>query len=406
MRVYDYYRCVFGVLATAVVLTGCGDAGRPPMGPPPASFSAMRAFAKPSVLIERPVLPDYCPGEPLPSSNNSTFHNIETPAVVRHLYVVNQGCGPVGHGSVMVYTPGQKKPLRVIGRHVEGPESLAFDRFGNLYVGNVDTITVYRRGTNNLIRTINLPPSVPFALAFDHKGYLYAALFSIQEKPGWVMVFAPSSSKPMLTITREIGSPSDVVFDRQDNVYVANAGGIFGHLYGSINVYAPRSRRLLRVIHDGFRIGKHDEQPFKLAFDSAGNLYSANINDVTVYAPGSSKVMRRIDHDILFPHAIRFSKAGDMYVANCTNSCSSGRGGVAIFAPGERKAKQIIKIGIRNPYDLTFDAAGRLYVANSLGFDLKKSYPGTVTVYNPGGSRPVETISNGLGLPSAVRFGP
>jgi sugar lactone lactonase YvrE len=326
----------------------------------------------------------------------------EDAASWRNLYVVNGAGGPSYFGTVTVYKPGKKMPMRTISKGLSGPFALAFDASGNLYVGNAGKITVYRRGTRSLIRTINLgQPSTRrnvWRLAFDNAGYLYVDVFADPQGSryhGFVAIYPPGSSRRFATIRKGINTPVDLAIDRAGYVFVANAYNLGDHHNGWISVYPSRSTHLLRTIAYGIPYG---EFPDRLAFDGSGNLYSGNLSDITVYAPGSRKVLRIIRHGVNFPLGLRFDSSGNLYVANCTNACSTGYGSVTVFAPGASRPMQIITHGIYNPKDLVFDNAGRLYVANQTNY--------SVSVYKPGHDYPMEVITRGISDPIAVGIGP
>jgi hypothetical protein len=327
-------------------------------------------------------------GMPLPG-----LIGVETPEAWRDLYVLDGNGGPGYSGTVTVYHPGERKPFRTVSKGMGAPQSIAFDRAGNLYVGNVGGITVYRRGTNTLIRTIKFGKGVygsVFALAFDRDGYLYANVFTTG---GFIAIYYPNSSRRFATIRDQIHSPSDIKFDHAGDLFVANGSNKRGN--GWISVYAPRSTRPLRIIRGGFSFS---ENPFKLAFDREDNLYSGNESDITVYAPRGDEPFRTIQHGVNFVQDMEFDADGNLYVANCTDACSSGNGTVTVYAPGKDAPMRTITAGIYNPFHLTLDALGRLYVANWTNY--------SVSVYRPGENLPVEVITDGVSLPYWVAFGP
>jgi hypothetical protein len=344
--------------------------------------------------------------QPLPPSWGTRAPDVSTTGKDatpwRNLYVVNGAGGPNYFGTVTVYTPGKKMPMRTISKGLSGPFVLAFDASGNLYVGNAGKVTVYRRGTRSLIRTISLgQPSTRrnvWRLAFDNAGYLYVDVFAGTQGQGYhgfVAIYPPGSSRRFATIRKGINIPVDLAIDRAGYVFVANAYNLGNNHNGWISVYPSRSTHLLRTITDGIPYG---EFPDRLAFDSLGNLYSGNLSDITVYAPGGSKVLRTIKHGVNFPLSLRFDSSGNLYVANCTNACSTGYGSVTVFAPGASRPMRIITHGIYNPFDLVFDNAGRLYVANPTNY--------SVSVYKPGHDYPMQVITKGIADPTAVGIGP
>ena len=163
----------------------------------------------------------------------------------KNLYVLNGAGGRGYQGTITVYRPGGKTPFRTVYKGLGAPQSMAFDRAGNLYVGNVGTVTVYRRGTGTLIRTIVIPESdIVFALAFDHDGYLYVDVFSTGR--GFVAIYFPNSTRRFAVIRDDVDIPTDITFNHAGNLFVSNSYNL-GNDHGWISVYAPRTTRPLRA---------------------------------------------------------------------------------------------------------------------------------------------------------------
>ena len=98
--------------------------------------------------------------------------------------------------------------------------------------------------------------------------------------------------------------------------------------------------------------------PKALAFDSAGNLYVANLvgNTVSKFAPGATTASATLT-GLDGPSALAVDGEGNLYVAN------SGNFTVSIFARGATSPTATLT-GLNRPKGLAFDGAGNLYVAN------------------------------------------
>jgi sugar lactone lactonase YvrE len=307
------------------------------------------------------------------------------------LYVASAGAN-----QIVVFAPGAFAPLRTISKGLSRPMALAFDAAGNLYAGNTNSVTVYGRHSSKLVRRIDLSGNggcLVYALAFDRGGFLYVACVSPGSGPGFVAIYRPGATRRFATITDRISQPVDVGVNGRGQIFVANASPASGQS-GWISVYSPRGTHARRVIDDGF---SPTEVPWRLAFDRSDNLYVANTHDVTVYAPGESRVERTINRGVSFPHALAFDAAGSLYVANCTSACSR-RGSVTVFAAGKSRPTRRITHGIHTPVGLVVDSSGNLYVANRTGYD--------VSVYSQGHSLPLGSLSPDGESPSAIALGP
>jgi hypothetical protein len=89
------------------------------------------------------------------------------------------------------------------------------------------------------------------------------------------------AAMPHMQANRQVVAPAT-----NPNLYVANEA--------TVTVYAQGSTKVLRTISKGL------SDPFALAFDSSANLYVSNYanNTVTVYAPGGTYPLRTIFHGV------------------------------------------------------------------------------------------------------------
>ena len=108
---------------------------------------------------------------------------------------------------------------------------------------------------------------------------------------------------------------------------------------------------------------------------------------VTVYVAGSANLLRTIG--AFEPTALLFDSTGNLYVANSYVS------NVSVYPPGRSRPMRTITAGIGNPQGLAFDTSGNLYVANEAG---------SVTVYAPKGAKPIRTIRDRVVSPQALAF--
>ena len=87
-----------------------------------------------------------------------------------------------------------------------------------------------------------------------------------------------------------------------------------------------------------------------------------------------------------------FDGFGNLYVENEFSN------NVTVYAPGSSSPLRTISQSVNGPDALLFDGSGNLYVAN---YD-----SATVTVYAEGSTKPLRTISHGVDYPASLAFGP
>jgi DNA-binding beta-propeller fold protein YncE len=263
-----------------------------------------------------------------------------------------------------------------------------------LYVGGWD-ISKYALGSSQPLRTAE-NTDITAALALDRSGNL-SAVEGYGSFSGQIQAYDARNLKLVRTIRNTPSFSSQAVTDRSGYLFVADRGPIW--------VYAPGGRRLI------YRIRHGAEDAHALVFDASGNLYAGNRSHlvnvfVPTQKPGHMALSRSIRDGVDHPQALAVSPAGDLFVANflaCNPPC--GKGAITVYPPGG--AKPILKItdGVEAPLRLALDSTGRLYVANaSLG---RQIHPrGWVSVYAPGASRPMRKIIDGVRGPIALALDP
>jgi hypothetical protein len=195
--------------------------------------------------------------------------------------------------SILVYAPGQKKPLRTITLGIHEPVAMAVDAAGNVYVGNAGSaqrhasITEYAAGSTSVSRKITSGLKWPGSLAVDGSGDLFAA-----NQGASVIEYAPNSIRRLRTIRHGIAGASAFAIDPAGTLYVGNTGDPSRR--GWISVYAPGSSS------PAYKISRGINDPRALALDGDDNLYVANWaygrqGSVTVYAPNTQHPVHSVE---------------------------------------------------------------------------------------------------------------
>lgn len=118
---------------------------------------------------------------------------------------------------------------------------------------------------------------------------------------------------------------------------------------------------------------------------------------MTVYAPGSTSVLRTISHGLKNPASLLFDPNGSLFVG------SFGNNTVAEYAPGSQTAFRKIQKHVRHPVAIALDANRNLYVANEGPFTQTGK---VISIHAPGRKGVRRLITTGVDGPIAIAFGP
>lgn len=185
---------------------------------------------------------------------------------------------------------------------ITGPQGLAVDSKGALYVSNVaptkGTITVYSPGDSKPRLTIPGPGF--YGLAVDSKGDIFGSYTA-----GLVYVYKPGTKKPY----KKIGissNPTGIAVDSKDDVWVADVTG----------------SRVWIIDHGTYQVTESTLKglngPIGLAFGAHDSLYVANSgsNNVTVYKAGSNSPASTIANGIASPTLNGITATGTFFQSN------------------------------------------------------------------------------------------
>jgi sugar lactone lactonase YvrE len=252
----------------------------------------------------------------------------------------------------------------------------------NLFIGNLGSHSVIEISTNGQQSTIDTGFAYPNSIAFDRAGNLYVA----DQYAGNIFIYPPDGSPPML-LARGINNPMGLAFDRHGNLYV-------GTQDDKILEYAPGKRK-----PTVFATGIH--LPVTLAFDSSGNLFVACLADDV---PGAGYVTEITPdgHTTIFasgfnaPDGLAFNAEGDLFVS------SGNEGAIAEITPTGTSI--LFAPGLNAPIGLAFDSKGNLFVAdggfNNQSGDVTEFYAnGGKNVTTPI-SKPLSLAFQGVVLPA------
>jgi DNA-binding beta-propeller fold protein YncE len=276
----------------------------------------------------------------------------------------------------------------------EGPEGIAVDAAGNLYVADA---------YNQRIRKITPEGEVSTLAGSGEYG------------------FADGEGR-----NAQFRSPSGITIDTAGNLYVAD---VDNHRIrkvtpeGEVSTLAGSGPTGYE--NGGFADGEGNKARFNyphgIAIDGAGNLYVADFwnycirkitakGEVSTFAGGKRGFANGTGGAARFytPVGIALDAAGNLYVAEVRNPRIrkiTPQGAVSTFAGGKKGFADGTGSAVRfsSPYGIAIDAAGNLYVTDGINNRIRRiAAEGKVTTLAGGGDEDGDCLADGEG--SAARF--
>ncbi len=332
-----------------------------------------------------------------------------------------------------------------------GPDSIAVDQAGNLYVADSNNNTIRKVTAAGVVTTFVGMPGVaghadgtgtaasfnnPNGVTRDSAGNLYVA----DTNSNTVRKVSPAGVVTTLAGSPEVygsadgtgtaatfGGATGLVLDSSGNAYVTERGNATIRKVTAAGVVTTIAGTAgVRGHTDGTGAAASFDYPQGITIDSSGNLYVADTNNhvirkvspggvvttlagmpgVTGHADGAGAVAR-----FNYPVGIAIDSAGNLYVGDSHNNTIrkvspggvvttlAGTAGVAGAADGTGAAASF-----NDPQGVAIDSSGTLYVADFVGNTIRKVSPGGV-VTTLAGSAGVSGHADGTGA-AATFSGP
>jgi NHL repeat len=191
----------------------------------------------------------------------------------------------------------------------------------------------------------------PNGLALDSSGNLYVTTNS-----NVIRKFSPSGVDLGVFASTGINFAMGLAFDSKGNLYAANFGG------NTIEKFAPNGTDL--------GVFAFVIRPTGLAFDAAGNLYVANFgNTIERFSSIGTPLIPFTSLFLNNPEGLAFDSSGNLYVAN------NGSDTIQVFSPVGTDLGSLSTVGLSGPIGLAFDGDGNLYVVNNLTSTIEQITP-------------------------------
>jgi sugar lactone lactonase YvrE len=201
------------------------------------------------------------------------------------------------------------------------------------------------------------------------------------------------------TFASGLAVPDGLAFDSAGNLFVADLG--FGYPdTGRIYKFTPAGVRTT------FALGLSYPWRLALAFDSAGNLFVADGDHIRKFTPTGARTTFATLPSPLIAYGLAFDSAGNLFVATAGGNLINNTGKIYKFTP--TGVRTTFASSLVLPFALAFDSAGNLFVADfGTGYDIIVG--AAVYKFTPSGLRStvasendqVRVIPDGLAIDSA-----
>jgi len=286
-------------------------------------------------------------------------------APAQNLFVSSDAAG----GNIYEFTPNGVRSTFASG--LAG--ALAFDKAGNLFVS--DRGNIYKITPNGVRSTF--ASELAGALAVDSAGNLFVTTgyrddfgFPINGS-GKIYKLTPNGLRT--TFASGLDLPTGLAFDSAGNLFVANVSKFIN---GAIYKFTPAGGRTT------FASGL--DLPAGLAFDSAGNLFVANVSKfingaIYKFTPAGGRTT--FASGLTNPEAVAFDNAGNLFVSAFYSTSYPGGAIYKITSGGVRST---FAIGVSPFAPMACDSAGNLFVSD-FGGNIYKFTPSRVrSTFAPG----------------------
>ncbi len=289
--------------------------------------------------------------------------------------------------------PGAMPQTSTITTHAERGKSWLNARANYhhpwLYVADTMNSNIYvydlGRGATQ-IGEISTGLDGPFGMTIDGSGNLYVAN---QNVPGNVVIYAPGTAKPSLTLSDDLYVPQGVAVDSGGNVWITNRE--YGSGQSGIAVFPPGETTPSAYITSDLI-----QKPIEDFFDQEGNLYfSDQETGVSEIAHGSQEVISLDLQGLAHADGVILGASGNLYVNDFPSYATH------VYALGRKEPS----------YNLRDHVAGYYIADGNIGFKnyvfLADWYSGRVFMYRDDGSKkPFATIDTPSENTGGVAFKP
>ncbi len=242
------------------------------------------------------------------------------------------------------YTP--IAPLAPLVSGLNGPQGVAIDRLGNVYIADTGNraIDEWNPNSGQLTTLISSGLASPTGVAVDAYGNIYIADAGNHAIARW------NAANPQLTpLVTGLVSPYGVVVDSQGNVYFSDSGA------NSISEWNASTASISTLVS-----APPLSDPLGLAVDSIGNVYfaAAGNNAIVEWNLATQKGTVLVNSGLSGPTGVAVDGQGNVDFSD------TGNNAIKQLNAATQQVTTWASSGLNSPAGVALDPQGNLYVAD------------------------------------------
>ncbi len=174
------------------------------------------------------------------------------------LYYSDQTHNPIGK-----WTASSQTLSTVVSTGLSGPEGIALDVAGNLYIADRGNNAIKKFSTGGILSTLVSGLSLPVGVSVDLAGNVYFSDTGHNLVKKWTV----SAAQVSTLVTSGLSAPFAVPVDGQGNVYIADGGN------NAVKKWTAATQTVTTLVSTGLNT------PIGLDVDTSGNIYVADGNN-------------------------------------------------------------------------------------------------------------------------------